>query len=151
MTTNLHPAVAAYLADSAAMGLRPYVDLAPADARTQFASVMAARLGADHQPRPMEEVVDRTVAVDGRDIPLRLADAVKKSLVSDVPVGLLLSGGIDSSALLTEMVKETGEPGDHEDDVESFYPEHRVGTASKIRVHTGHVGDDRLTQYIAYE
>ena len=72
MTTNLHPAVAAYLADSAAMGLRPYVDLAPADARTQFATVMAARLGADHRPRPMAEVVDRTVAVDGRDIPLRL-------------------------------------------------------------------------------
>ena len=41
--------------------------------------------------------------------------------------------------------------GDHEDDVESFYPEHRAGTASEIRVHTGHEGGDRLTQYIAYE
>jgi len=35
--------------------------------------------------------------------------------------------------------------------VESFYPEHRVGTASEICVHTGHEGGDRLTQYIAYE
>jgi hypothetical protein len=48
-------------------------------------------------------------------------------------------------------VEKAREPGDHEDDVESFYPEHRVGTASEICVHTGHEGGDRLTQHIAYE
>jgi len=48
-------------------------------------------------------------------------------------------------------VEKAREPGDHEDDVEGFYPEHRVGTASEICGHTGHEGGDRLTRYIAYE
>jgi len=37
------------------------------------------------------------------EIPEKIHASVKSSLVSDVPVGLLLSGGIDSNILLTEM------------------------------------------------
>lgn len=37
------------------------------------------------------------------EIPEKVKDAVRKSVVSDVPVGLLLSGGIDSNILLAEM------------------------------------------------
>ncbi len=38
----------------------------------------------------------------------RLTHAVRRQRVSDVPVGLFLSGGIDSSALLAEMASQVG-------------------------------------------
>lgn len=40
----------------------------------------------------------------------RLSEAVTAALVADVPVGAFLSGGLDSSAVVSMMAKQTGEP-----------------------------------------
>src|SRR5437870_5717097 len=50
-----------------------------------------------------------TLADCGREVRARLANAVRSHLMSDVPLGLFLSGGMDSSglaALMAPMVKE---------------------------------------------
>lgn len=44
------------------------------------------------------------------EITARLADAVATRLVSEVPVGAFLSGGIDSSAVVAFMARASGEP-----------------------------------------
>ena len=40
----------------------------------------------------------------------RLADAVRSHLISDVPIGAFLSGGVDSSTVLAVMAREMGTP-----------------------------------------
>jgi asparagine synthase (glutamine-hydrolysing) len=40
----------------------------------------------------------------------RLSEAVKRRLVADVPLGALLSGGVDSSAIVALMARQTGDP-----------------------------------------
>ena len=52
---------------------------------------------------------DRPVATVAREVRERFEDAVRSHLVSDVPVGLFLSGGIDSSALGAVMARQMGE------------------------------------------
>jgi asparagine synthase (glutamine-hydrolysing) len=64
--------------------------------------------------RPAPEAADRLRDDDEaeliEELRARLRDSVRAHLVSDVPVGVLLSGGIDSSALTALAAQESSEP-----------------------------------------
>jgi asparagine synthase (glutamine-hydrolysing) len=57
---------------------------------------------------PSCEITDFEKATDALDELVQ--DTVQMQMVSDVPIGLLLSGGLDSSLLLALMSKKTSEP-----------------------------------------
>ena len=61
-------------------------------------------------PSPADEVRDDDEAELVEELRARMRDSVRAHLVSDVPVGVLLSGGIDSSALAALAAGETSEP-----------------------------------------
>src|SRR5918996_5872939 len=61
-------------------------------------------------PAPAGEVRRGDEAELVEELRARLRDSVRAHLVSDVPVGVLLSGGVDSSALVAFAAEETGEP-----------------------------------------
>jgi asparagine synthase (glutamine-hydrolysing) len=52
----------------------------------------------------------RSEAQAGEDLWRRLEEAVRYHMVSDVPVGAFLSGGVDSSAVVSIMARATGRP-----------------------------------------
>jgi asparagine synthase (glutamine-hydrolysing) len=56
-------------------------------------------------PAPLDDIRDGDVAELEEELRARLRDSVRAHLVSDVPVGVLLSGGIDS-ALLTALAAQ---------------------------------------------
>jgi len=59
-------------------------------------------------PLPPRDDVDEAELVE--ECRSRLRDSVRAHLVSDVPVGVLLSGGVDSGALAALAAQESGEP-----------------------------------------
>jgi asparagine synthase (glutamine-hydrolysing) len=59
---------------------------------------------------PVAEGAGQGFAAEAADLRTRLAAAVKSHLMSDVPLGLFLSGGIDSSGLLGLMAPLVREP-----------------------------------------
>ena len=59
-------------------------------------------------PLPPRDDVDEAELVE--ECRSRLRDSVRAHLVSDVPVGVLLSGGVDSGALAAFAAQESGEP-----------------------------------------
>ncbi len=67
---------------------------------------------ADATPVPEGEVRSGTTAVLAAELRERLRDSVRAHLVSDVPVGVLLSGGIDSS-VITALAAEASPRGLH--------------------------------------
>src|SRR5213079_915256 len=62
------------------------------------------------RPAPAVEVRDDEEAELVEELRSRLRDSVRAHLVSDVPVGVLLSGGIDSSVLAALAADESSEP-----------------------------------------
>ena len=61
-------------------------------------------------PVPAVEVRDGDEAELTEELRARLRDSVRAHLVADVPVGVLLSGGVDSCALAALAAHETAEP-----------------------------------------
>lgn len=60
-----------------------------------------------HIPRDEVEIEEATAC---KDLTNLLTDAVKGRLISDVPLGAFLSGGVDSSAIVASMSELTTEP-----------------------------------------
>src|SRR5438093_1613957 len=62
------------------------------------------------RPGPLTPRNDADEAELVEECRARLRDSVRAHLVSDVPVGVLLSGGVDSGALAALAAQESGEP-----------------------------------------
>jgi asparagine synthase (glutamine-hydrolysing) len=61
------------------------------------------------RPKPLDERRDEEAELV-EELRGRLRDSVRAHLVSDVPVGVLLSGGVDSALLAALAAEESGEP-----------------------------------------
>jgi asparagine synthase (glutamine-hydrolysing) len=61
-------------------------------------------------PVPVDELRTDDEAELVEELRARLRDSVKAHLLADVPVGVLLSGGVDSAALAALAAQETAEP-----------------------------------------
>src|SRR5262249_50076377 len=82
--------------------------LQPGHALTWEGARVAARRAAGPAPRPARHDADEAELVEG--CRARLRDAVRAHLIADVPVGVLLSGGVDSGALTALAAEESSEP-----------------------------------------
>ncbi len=61
------------------------------------------------RPVPADELRGDSPAALAEELRGRLRDSVRAHLISDVPVGVLLSGGVDSAALTALAAEESGE------------------------------------------
>jgi asparagine synthase (glutamine-hydrolysing) len=61
-------------------------------------------------PIPASEVRNEDPADLAEELRARMRDSVRAHLIADVPVGVLLSGGVDSSLLAALAAQESGEP-----------------------------------------
>jgi asparagine synthase (glutamine-hydrolysing) len=76
-----------------------------------------------HLPAPSPELSDVPYDVQAKDLRARLEASVESHLMSDVPLGVFLSGGLDSSALAAMMSRlraQGASSGQARDPVQSF-------------------------------
>src|SRR5688572_27361058 len=73
-------------------------------------------------PAPSSEQSDLSFEAQAKDLRARLEASVESHLMSDVPLGVFLSGGLDSSALAAMMSRRRGSAGSSRqaDPVQSF-------------------------------
>lgn len=96
---------------------------------------------AGRRDRFSEDEAEVTEALEGL-----LSDAVKSRLVSDVPLGVLLSGGIDSSSVLALLQHQSPEK------IRSFsvgFPDSGLDEAPAAREIASHIGSDHTELYMA--
>ena len=131
----------------AASGMRENFSPFPGDESQAFHPVEywsvkdVAESGVGH---PLD--MDEGRAVSELDTLLR--DVVKQKMVSDVPLGAFLSGGIDSSTVVAMMQAQSGRP------VKTFtigFSEEGYNEALHAKAVAGHLGTDHTELYVTPE
>ena len=118
-----------------------YLEYGPggeADLKTYWSLAQVAEAG---QQNPLE-VSDKQAADQLESL---LLDAVQRRMVSDVPLGAFLSGGIDSSTVTALMRNTNGAP------VRTFsigFHEEKYNEANHAKAVAKHLGTDHIEQYV---
>jgi asparagine synthase (glutamine-hydrolysing) len=108
--------------------------------QTYWSALEIARNGIE-QPLDLESDADAVAALENL-----LTDAVRTQLLSDVPLGAFLSGGVDSSTVVALMQASATHP------VKTFtigFNESGYDEAKHARAIAGHLGTDHTEHYVS--
>lgn len=113
-----------------------------------FAVIRADRVGVVPTPEPYWSAREAAIGTEvegGGDLENLLADAVARRMVADVPLGVLLSGGVDSSTIAALMQTQSTGP------VRTFtigFAESGFDEAEYAQAVARHLGTDHTELYV---